>query len=509
MATWKRWILLFAAVAVSAGVVLCYSEAPAATQAAERQLPPQVTEVLRDNPNLGLYKTITGDNFWNLSREMYGRGVMWPYVYGWNVQASLVPVGSFEPRSGDQPYHVEFQAGDLLVLANDVAAGIPDIVQPYTGELPSAASVAAMRAEIDSLRAALAATEASGLPRWAWLALAIAAGVIVWLSINRGRLKRNNTLLVADRDAANREFKAVTERDTRQQAALRAQYQNQLAEQRQIDFAARRAMMPPLPEGADDAVLAGPPVRFEGITPENRERELTAAATEAYTRLHPGADVNGVTVERRNERRVLVSSRPGETVEVSFGDGEPREVTLVREPGWILDAILRRNGGVVQELKDICVLGFCANRICYTLTWIENCLVEPYEAAQVHTIPDRGTIEAEEKTTERTGNVVIHGEGDAPVIVESGTTGSYRTRRVTAHGRITRGGTDEMVVEAIDDTPRLPRLTPASVADERRTGIPEGKAVATVDQVDHDPGIRELVEEGVLGPAQKRDTSAA
>ncbi len=321
------------------------------------------------------FVVVRGSTLWDLASEKCGDALRWREIYDLNSYLEMNNRLSHDNRG--RPI-VRVYPGEQLIIPTagcEQASAIVTLAETDVGSPPQTITVTAV-------------------PWWAWVLLIIALAAIAYLLYDRRLLKRAIATL-------NDQLLELGKHHAGFIASLHDRHERELAEQRRdLDFRARRMMMPPLPEGVDDAVFAGPPIRFEGITPENRERELTMAAVEAYTRLHHGAYVVDITVERRNERRVLVSSRPGETVEVTFGKkegrSEVRPVTLVREPGWILDAIFRRNGEVVQELTNICVLGFCANRICYTTAWLENCLVEPYESAAVHSVPDWGTVRAEQ-----------------------------------------------------------------------------------------------------------------
>jgi len=386
--------------------------------AQEAVVSPEVLEVLGANPDLRLYEAITGTNLWDLASEMYGQGVNWPYIYGWNVRAGLMLVGAFESQPGAQPYYVAIQPGDLLVLAADLAAGVPEIVRPYT-----AATVAP--AVPVSPSGAEEASSPSWLNNpWMWLTL-LALVAIIFFLLDRQESKKKVTEL---RKQVKGLFKQCADDLTRYEhnlaenkalydrrlAELTADYELRLTEQRDIDLAARRSNMPPLPDGVRDDLMVGPPVRYEGVTEGNRGDVFQETAREMYTQLHPGASTDGLVFRTKNERRVLVSSRPGETFEVTFGDNGPREVTLVREPGWICDVEILRNGELIQELKDVCVLGFCANRI-WRRMWIVGALVEPFEYAAIHSAPDWEQVE-----TERAARRVTVRSADGKVVASIG-----------------------------------------------------------------------------------------
>jgi hypothetical protein len=362
------------------------------------ELPPQVTEILAANPDLGLYEIVVGINTWDLSREMYDKGVDWPLIYGWNVQAGLMKVSDFESRPGNQPYHIGLRPGQKLILATSLANGIPDIVRPY-----------AATAIVPVVSASPAVAEATGTNWWLWWLLFVALVMAVILFADNRRLRDTITYLRTRLDATDREFSDLMERHRRE-----------LEEQRAIDFAARRSNMPPLPDGVEDGVMTGPPMHFEGVTEENRNRVFNDAVRFEYQRLHQGAQTDGLVFTRTNVRHVLVSSRPGQTFQVSFGDGESREVTLVREPGWIFDATISRNGEIIQELENICVLGFCANVFEYRRSWIVGAHVEPYEYAAVHTNPNWEQVEADRAarrvTVRPLGDKVVASIGENPIV---------------------------------------------------------------------------------------------
>ncbi|MCP6720410.1 MAG: hypothetical protein KJI72_03805 [Patescibacteria group bacterium] len=253
-------------------------------------------------------------------------------------------------------------------------------------------------------------------PNW-WMLLFFAAAVIVfWLFYNRRFLKKDVAGLVEQRNNANRVLGETRREHTQAFRELNESYDRQLDEQRQIDFEVRRSTAAPLPDGVEDAMLAGPPMRPEGMTEWNRDEVLEEAARAAYGRLHPGEETDGLIFERQNVRRVLISSRPGETFQMTFGDDELREVTLVREPGWIFNAVIRRGDEVIQELEGICVVGFCANTFEYRRSWIVGALVEPYEYLAVHSAPDWEAVEAERVSRQ----VTLHSVGDQVVATIGG-----------------------------------------------------------------------------------------
>jgi hypothetical protein len=248
----------------------------------------------------------------------------------------------------------------------------------------------------------------SGTNWWFWLLLVATAGII-YLIVDNRRLRE----LVA-------QLQEQVQNLNRRLAEERQRFEDRLEEQRQIDFAARRANMAPLPDGVEDGVMAGPPVHFEGVTEENRNRVFDDAMISGYQRLHPGAQMGGLVFTRTNVRHVLVSSRPGQTFQVSFGDGESRPVTLGREPGGVFDATITRNGEVIQELEGICVLGFCANAFEYRRSWIVGAHVEPYEYAAVHTNPNWEQVEADRAarrvTVRPLGDKVVASIGENPIV---------------------------------------------------------------------------------------------
>ena len=400
---------ILAAVLLFGGAVVY--QAPTAQEAV---VSPEVLEVLGANPELRLYEVITGTTLWDLAGGMYGQGVNWPYIYGWNVRAGLMPVGAFKPQPGERPYHVAVKPGDLLVLASDVAAGVPEIVRPYT-----VATVAPVAPVSPS-----GAEEAStGLNWWMWIAIVALISLVYAVLKSQESEKKIAEL----REQVKGLFKQRADDLTRYEhnlaenkalydrrlAELTADYELRLEEQRDIDLAARRSNMPPLPDGVRDDLMAGPPVRYEGVTEGNRGDVFQETAREMYTQLHPGASTDGLVFKTKNERRVLVSSRPGETFEVTFGDNGPREVTLVREPGWICDVEILRNGELIQELKDVCVLGFCANRI-WRRMWIVGALVEPFEYAAVHSVPDWEAVRVAEQA--RRQQLILSAGSDGRIV---------------------------------------------------------------------------------------------
>jgi len=228
-------------------------------------------------------------------------------------------------------------------------------------------------------------------------------------------------------------------------------------------------------------------VHFEGVTEGNRGEVFQETAREMYTQLHPGASTDGLVFRTKNERRVLVSSRPGETFEVTFGDNEPREVTLVREPGWICDVEIFRNGELIQELKDVCVLGFCANRI-WRRMWIVGALVEPFSYPAVHSMPDWQQVEAHQAarrvTVRPLGDKVVASIGDEQIVEGDFIVLDTADDIVPEDGAVVIGARTRLIAGSTEPVEAQPEVEPESVADEGADSEPvaEGAAITSTPE---------------------------
>lgn len=235
--------------------------------------------------------------------------------------------------------------------------------------------------------------------------------IVAILIRERQRLTRENTGLQTRRGELDKQL--IEEQ---------RQYEQQLAEERMRLFTAfRRREAPQYPEG-EDPILAGSPVRFEGITPENRDRVMRDAVRAEYTRRHPGVNTTGLTFGVSNVEDGYVSTIPGESVELTFGDGTPRPVrNLIREPGIRFNGRVLRNDEEVQVFEGIIALGPCGNPFRFGGRWLENVLFEPRESGiQPHTQPDWERIAARRPDRHVTlhsvdGQVVATVEGE-PVL---------------------------------------------------------------------------------------------
>ncbi|MFH0712685.1 MAG: hypothetical protein V2A55_02430 [Candidatus Jorgensenbacteria bacterium] len=399
------------------------------------------------------FVVVKGSTLWDLAYEKCGDALRWEEIYGFNPY--LEEQGRLSVRNGRQIVLVF--PGEHLAIPTVGCQGASSVVVPASeAPVPVAAGSVAGAEEASSLG-----------PWWVWALLVIALVAVVCFFADNRRFRRVVARLEETIKSLRSELRNMDELLDNE----RVSHERRLAEQRRADFVIMRGHMPPLPDGVEDGVMAGPPSQFEGVTEANREEILDDAAQAAYQRLHQGADMFDLTFERQNERRVLISSRPGRTFEVTYGDDTRREVVLVREPGWILDVVVRRGDEIVDEFKGVCVLGFCANVIQYRRNWIEGALIEPFEYAAIHSAPDWEAVEQAERarrqasrrvTVRAVGNRVIGFLDDEPVIegdyvvIETKAPVEPGANFLGFSGRATLAGVDEPVAEPEPDIQSAP-----------------------------------------------------